>query len=69
MRVRCPQIRGVVRMGRYVPGQIYDVPEDEAHHLIDAKGFDPIDPPATAMYAPPSAAAIDDDADNSVMED
>ena len=39
--VRCPIRPGLIRVGPYVPGQVYDLPDEEAERLIAAKGFVP----------------------------
>lgn len=68
MRVRCPVIRGVVRMGPYRPGQIYDVPEEQARRLMAVKGFEAVDPDPEPDPAPIAEPDTDDDYD-AVMED
>lgn len=68
MRVRCPVIRGLVRMGPYRPGQIYDVPEEAARRLIAIKGFEVVDPDPQPAPAPTADPGDDDDYD-AVTED
>jgi hypothetical protein len=43
-RVRLPVSARVASVGPYRPGQIVEVPADEAERLIRGKGFEPVDP-------------------------
>jgi hypothetical protein len=40
VKVRCPASPGLVAVGNYKPGQVYDVPSAEATRLVSAKGFE-----------------------------
>jgi len=49
---------GVLRVGAYVPGKVYQVPAAEAPRLVSAKGFQPAtDEDAAALASAQSNAA------------
>lgn len=39
VRVRLPETTHLLRVGRYLPGEVVEVPAEEAERLIAAKGF------------------------------
>lgn len=45
IQIRCPVRKGLISIGPYKPGQVYDVEEAEASRLVSVKGFTYVDPP------------------------